>query len=353
MKTILVTKESRAGETRVALLPVEVRTLVASGCKVLVEESAGTQAGFSDEDYVVAGACIRPLAPNTLQDFQKHFADVDIIVRVKRPAREREILENQAFPPGLIMIGALDPLEHGSGHVDEYRAANISAFSIDQLASLTPNHPLNLLAGMSHIAGILAIQDAISLFTGVASRVVIVGFGAAGRSAFAEARSHKLAVTVLSVHPSDISEVQTLGATGILLDLRANLETQQEIVALAVRDAHIVITSARQPGKRAPLLIPAVTLNLMVRDAVIVDLALSEGGNVEGSRHDETLIVGNNVKVTNTSGYPKKLPRQASEIWSRASACFVNHLLANEMLLLMSSQITTATLALNAGFKPG
>ena len=65
----------------------------------------------------------------------------------------------------------------------------------------------------------------------------------------------------------------------------------------------------------------------MNKGSVIVDMALSEGGNVEGSEHDKTLILGNGIIVTNTSGYPKALPHDASRLWSAASLLFIHKLL--------------------------
>jgi NAD/NADP transhydrogenase alpha subunit len=342
MKKILITKETRAGETRVALLPSDVAQLIKAGNQVIVEQSAGIAADCTDQDYRVAGATILPEPIATVEGYQQHFADIDIIVRVKRPERAREVLESQTLIPGTIMIGALDPLEHDAMHVDEYRAANINAYSIDQVASLPPQHPLNLLSGMSQIAGELALQNALDLSTKQVHQLVIVGFGVAGRSAFHTALKKGLAVTVVSINTADLDEVGVLGATGVLLDKNSNLAIQQAVVAQALNTADIVITAARDPGKKAPQLIPAATLMQMPANAVIVDLALSEGGNVEGSRHDETLVLGNQITVTNTSGYPKMFPARASAIWSKASLHFVLLLIANDMALIKSSQITRA-----------
>ena len=71
----------------------------------------------------------------------------------------------------------------------------------------------------------------------------------------------------------------------------------------------------------APLLIPTATLLAMKPGAVVVDLALTEGGNVEGAQHDQTLIVGS-VQVCNVSGYPKAEPNKASQLWSDATLRF-------------------------------
>jgi NAD/NADP transhydrogenase alpha subunit len=317
-------KETRAGETRVALIPKDVNTLVDKGHKVYIEHNAGEKAGFSDQDYQIAGAEIRYMNDeNDSVDNYKHlFKGIDIIVRVKRPDRCREILENKALLPVMVMIGALDPLEKHSSHMQEYHHAGITTYSIDQL-NLEADDPMNVLAAMSKIAGRLALLDAIDKYHSNIKKVVIIGFGIVGRAAFDEAFNRKLNVTVMVNNLSKIDEITKQKANFLLLDNKADLNQQQEIIKQIVCDADIVITSARKSNQPAPLLIPLATLEHMKKGSVIVDMALSEGGNVEGSEHDMTHVLGNGIIVTNTSGYPKALPHDASLLWSKASLLFI------------------------------
>lgn len=326
MKTfnILVTKETRAGELRVSLIPNDVQTLVNKGHKVFVEQDAGKGAGFSDQDYQQAGAVIRYITGDTLEAYQHYFKNIDVVVRAKRPERSREIFENKAMSSGTIMIGALDPLEKNSSHIDEYHHAGIIAYSTDQL-NLSPDDPMNLLAAMSKIAGRLALLDAIKKFHSPINikKFVIIGFGTVGRAAFAEAMEHKLPTLVILSNPIVAKEIETHGGKTLLLDSHAELTQQQQQIKNALIDADLVITSARKANQPAPLLIPHDTLQQMQRGSVIVDLALSEGGNVEGSEHDATHLLGNGIIVTNTSGYPKSHPAEASQLWSTASLHFI------------------------------
>lgn len=323
---ILITKETRAGETRVALIPRDVRVLVENGHHIFVEHDAGTKAGFSDLDYQQAGARIRYINSDNVQTYQKFFDNIDIVVRAKRPERERERLENQSMSKGTILIGALDPFEKNSAHINEYHRAQIIAYSIDQL-KLTENDPMNLLAAMSKIAGRLALLDAIDKFTAMQMRiikkVVIIGFGSVGRAAFDEALTQQLPTTVILTNIALAKEIEAKGAIALLLDKNKSLNEQQHFIRDVLLNTDIVITSARKPNQLAPLLIPQQTLDHMQKGAVIVDMALSEGGNVEGSVHDATLMLGNSVIVTNASGYPKAFPREASELWSRACLQFI------------------------------
>lgn len=322
---ILVTKETRAHESRVALVPKDVEELIKNGHTVFVEHNAGNGAGFTDQDYLSVGAVIHCIENDNSEAYKQCFENIDLVARVKRPERSREILENKTMLPGTIMLGALDPLEKNSSHVDEYHQSNIIAYSIDQL-NLEPDDPMNLLAAMSKIAGRLALLDAIKKFNSTVKKVVILGFGIVGRSAFAEALNKKLPTTILLRNSADAKDIEARGGKVELLNNAGDLGSEQKIVKNILRDADIVITSARKPNQPAPLLIPLDTLQSMQSGSVIVDMALSEGGNVEGSEHDITSRLGNGIIVTNTSGYPKAVPDEASTFWSTASLHFISML---------------------------
>jgi NAD/NADP transhydrogenase alpha subunit len=319
---VLIPKETKAEERRVAMIPKDVQALVKQGHQVFVEHNAGTAAGFSDEDYQRVGAEIRFLSEESLDAYKKFFLDINVIARAKRPDRKREILESQAIMPNTIMIGALDPLEQNSSHIQEYHQAKIIAYSIDQL-KLPPEDPMNILAAMSKIAGKLALLDAIQKYKGIAKSAVIIGYGTVGRSAFNEAIKKNLSVTIILTNPMQAKEIAEQGGKAVLLNKQDSLQQQQKVVFDTVQDAKVVIAGARVPDQRAPLLLPLTTLQHMKQGAVVVDMALSEGGNVEGSEHDATHILGNQILVTNISGYPKAMPHEASILWSQASLQFI------------------------------
>jgi NAD(P) transhydrogenase subunit alpha len=319
---ILLVKETRAGERRVALTPEDVGILVGKGHAVFVESAAGNEAGFADALYQKQGAKIRALKAETITELQGLFQGIDCIVRAKRPNREREILENAAIPDGIMMIGALDPFEQASPHIEEYQRKHLIIHSLDQL-SLAANDPMNLLSAMSKIAGKLAVQDALNHIAYPAKTAALVGFGVIGHAALEEALQQSLLCTVCVTNSAQYQEVEALGCKAVLLDKQASLAETQQKIKEAVAMADIVITSARVTNQRAPLLISAATLDQMKAGAVIVDMALSEGGNVEGSHHDETHVLGNGVIVTNVSGYPKQVPHEASILWSQATRLFL------------------------------
>jgi NAD/NADP transhydrogenase alpha subunit len=322
---ILLCKETRAGERRVALIPNDVQKLIQEGHHVFVEHDAGQAAGFSDDVYENVGATIRQLSENSLAGYQAFFKNINLVVRAKRPDRVREILENKALLPGTIMVGALDPLEKNSPHIEEYQQAQLVIHSIDQLR-LPVDDPMNMLAVMSKIAGALCLKDAIQRCLHPIKKIVIIGFGVVGRAAYAEALKQGLPVTVILTNPEYQAEILSQSQQVVLLEKQAALFAQQKIVKDTLLDADIVITGARHANKPAPLLIPLATLKALRKGTVIVDMALSEGGNVEGSEHDQTHVLGNEVIVTNTSGYPKVMPHESSQLWSKASQLFISQL---------------------------
>lgn len=317
MFSILIVKETRAGETRVAMTPADVSELTRLGHAVYVESNAGRAAGFLDQDYVNANAHIRQLKDQSPKSFNYLFSDITHVVRVKRPERAREILESQSIAKNTLMIGALDPLEEYSPHLEEYQRAGIEMHSIDQLA-LPNDHPMNILSAMSKIAGRLALYDALKKMQRSVNKIVIIGFGSAGQSAFDEAVKLKLPVSVMLRNKNQMREITNAGGIAILIDNNIGAE---------VSNADIVITAARKNNESAPILITQQILQQMRAGTIIVDLALSEGGNVAGSKHDQTLTLGNDVIVTNISGYPKAEPHTASVLWSQATLLYLQHLI--------------------------
>ena len=326
-KRILLVKETKAREQRVALIPQQVAQLVQDQQHVYVEAGAGEAAGFSDADYEQAGAQIRggPLA--------EVFVDIDIVVRAKRPDAQREPQEIPLMAPGTIMIGALDPLEKGAEHIKRYHQAGIVAYSIDQL-EVPADDPMNILHPMSQLAGTLCVRDALTKAQRPVNNVVIIGFGSVGQAAFAEAQSQGFATTVMLRNRAQAKQIQAQGGSVILFDQDATIDAMQQQVADTVISADIVITSVRRANQPAPLLLPTETLQCMQPGTVVVDMALSEGGNVEGSEHDQTHVVGNQVVVTNVSGYPKVLPKEASMIWSKATYAVLTRLFTTGALPL-------------------
>jgi NAD(P) transhydrogenase subunit alpha len=322
-ESVLLVRETRAGETRVALTPNDVSALLLCGAvrRIYVERGAGLAAGFVDADFERAGAVLRASADDDsdAEGLARLFADVHTIVRCKRASPVRERAEVEALARARTvqrMVGALDVLERASSHVQAWKDAGVSEIvSLDQLASS------KLLSAMSDMTGELAFRHALSLAGAQpVQRVVILGFGVAAKSALREAQTHA-AVERVDVFCTQRQECDDARVHFTVMP--ATLAEQQAVVRAAVVSAQVVICAARRSNTPAPLLLPADTLEAMLPGAVVLDLAVTEGGNCDGALHDQTVVVGSKqVLVVNVSGYPKAHPHEASVRWSAASTEF-------------------------------
>lgn len=313
IKQILVVKETREGESRVALTPETVSLLSSRQYRVLIEAGAGLKAGFSDAEYIKAGAEIFSLAA-------EGFPADTLILRVKLPSKTREHLENNLFHNNTSMIGFLDPLDpfDGDDHVAAWQALGISTFSMDLFKSLSINDPKNMQAAMSRIAGRLAFQDGLKRYHGENPvKLTVIGTGPAAFSAAFEAIKTKTPVQVFGRKEHYRAELET---AGILYHVLPEPPHQVKFIRQYLKKETIVITAARTPGERAPLLIDEESLTVLPKGAVIIDLTVNEGGSVVGGKRDQ-VVVSNGVSIVHVSGYPKAEPRIASEAYAN---CMIN-----------------------------
>ncbi|KTD11693.1 NAD(P) transhydrogenase subunit alpha [Legionella gratiana] len=330
---IFLLKESRHNEKRVALIPSDVAQLIHLGVRVYVEDSAGVWAGYSNEDYLSAGASIRQINYNQVDSYQHAFSDIDIIVRVKRPDRAREKIENSVIKPHTKMVGLLDILERDSEHISEYQRAKIDYYSLDQF--LFPAHtPMDSLKEMSRIAGKLALEHAIEIFNAPVRHVSIIGSGEAGTTAYQECMKRNLPHTVITSDRYKSKLLSLQGIHNVVVERHLSLKKRQDRIYQVIKDTDIVIAAASTAWIAAPMLIPESTLLKLKSGTTLVDLAVSDGSNVFGSQHDATVTLSNNVKIINVSGYPKELPVESSRAWSIACCYFLHLLLTSHDTLI-------------------
>jgi NAD(P) transhydrogenase subunit alpha len=196
------------------------------------------------------------------------------------------------------------------------------------------------------------------------SKVVIFGAGVAGLQAIATAKRLGAIVEVSDIRPDTKEQVESLG--GKFIEVPADntikveggyirsvsddfLKKQQETVAKHVREADIVITTALIPGKKAPLLVTEEMVNSMRYGSVILDMAVEQGGNVQGSELNKT-IVKNGVTIIGESNIPSLLPMNASDLYARNMVTFLNHLATKEGFKWeMEEEITKGSLIVHNG----
>src|SRR5215471_1530089 len=275
-----VPKEIKDSEYRVGLVPSTVRELTRSGHQVLVETNAGVGAGLTDADYRAVGAEITA-------DADQIYARAELVVKVKEPlAAERKKLR-----PGQVLFTYLH-LAADPPQAADLLACGVIAIAYETVTS--PDGTLPLLTPMSEVAGRMAPHVGARclekenggrgvLLGGVPgvppADVVVIGCGVAGSHAALISVGMGATVTVIDRNPEVLRRIaRELGAR-----VRTVFSTRDAIETLC-RRADLVIASVLIPGAAAPKLITAETVRAMKPGAVIVDIAIDQGGCAETSR---------------------------------------------------------------------
>jgi H+-translocating NAD(P) transhydrogenase subunit alpha len=329
---VAVVKEAAPAERRVALVPEAVTKLRAAGHEVLLETGAGMGAFFADETFAAAGASIVTAG---------QLRDADVLVMVGRPSAE--LL--RALRPGQVVLGMLALLSDPA-FTGQLAAAGVTAVSLDLIPrTLSRGQPMDALTSQANIAGYKAVLVAAATFgrffpllitaagTARPAKVLILGTGVAGLQAIGTARRLGALVSAYDVRPETKEEVESLGATFIELTsvgsaagtggyARALTDeersAQQAELAGHIARHDVVITTAQVPGRRPPVLVRASAVKDMAAGSVIVDMAASAlGGNVEGSRPDETTMSGNGVTIIGAGNLASTMAPAASAMYAR------------------------------------
>src|SRR5690348_7026129 len=371
---ISIPKERRPHEHRVAATPDVVKRLVGQGFEVVVESGAGEGAAFPDEAFRAAGATIAPDAAAAL-------GVGDIVFRVQRPLRAGEgaLDEIAVMRRGAVLIGVLQPLQHPED-AKAYAEAGIIAFGMELVPRITRAQAMDVLSSQSNLAGYKAVLDSTAEFgrafpmmmtaagTIPPARVLVMGAGVAGLQAIATAKRLGAIVSATDVRFAAKEQVESLGASFLAVDLDAMkaMETaggyakemgedfarrQREHVTEALKKTDIVICTALVPGRKAPVLITAAMVGVMKPGSVIVDLAVEQGGNCEGSRVGEVAVTANGVRIVGHANVPSRLAVDASQLYGRNLLSFLAVLIDKDKSLKIDTadEIVKATLLTKDG----
>lgn len=307
------TKEIKVHEYRVGLTPKSVSEAASHGHSVLVEQGAGIGIGFTDADYIAAGATIAASADEV-------FSNAELIVKVKEPQPE----EYAMLRPEQVLFTYL----HLAPDPEQTRALMQSgATAIAYETVRDTEGKLPLLTPMSAVAGCMAIQvgarglekslgGAGILLSGVAGvapgKIVILGGGTVGANAAKIAVGIEAEVTILNRSAGRLKELDRLFGDRI-----NTLVASRENVEAAVVDADLVIGAVLVPGATAPKVVSRETVRAMRSGSVIVDVAIDQGGCIETSRpttHADPYYVEEGVVhycVTNMPGGVARTSTQA------------------------------------------
>ncbi len=332
MIKIAVLKEAAAGECRVAATPETVKKFIGLGASLFVEKGAGAGASISDADYEAAGATLGTGAATT--------KDADIVLGVQGPDPK----SLKGVKAGAWIVAGLDPFGQRA-RVDDYARAGVEALAMEFMPRITRAQSMDILSSQSNLAGYKAVIDAAGAFgrafpmmmtaagTVSAARAFIMGVGVAGLQAIATARRLGAQVSATDVRSATKEQIESLGAKAIFVENVAGIEgegaggyatemsdeykaAQAELVSSHIAKQDIVITTALIPGRAAPRLITDAQIKSMKPGSVIFDLAVAQGGNVEGSKADE-VVVKHGVKILGYSNTPAHLAADTSALFAR------------------------------------
>lgn len=301
------TKELKNHEFRVGLTPANVADYVAHGHTVYVETTAGEGAGFSDEEYVKAGARI-------LSTPAEVFAKADMIVKVKEPEPcEFELLREGQILYTYLHLAPNPDLTHC------LMERGVKAVAYETLTDPAGNLPC--LRPMSQIAGRLSIQEGAKylerayggrgvLLGGVPGvekgNIVIIGGGIAGTYAAKAAIGIGARVTLLDINLDRLSYLDDVLGNSV-----TTLYSSEANIRRALADADLVIGSVLIPGAKAPKLVRREHLPLMKKGAVIVDIAIDQGGCCESSHvttHDDPVFIEQGIVHYCVGNMPGAVP---------------------------------------------
>jgi len=345
MAKVFIPRERRPGETRVAATPETVRRMAKLGLEPLVEAGAGEASLFRDADFEAAGARL-------VTDAAEAWKTADVVVKVAPPEATNEA---GRLKPGAVLIGFLAP-HRELEMVRLLAAGGVTSFALELLPRVTRAQPMDALSSQASIGGYKAVLLAAwrlpkylpLLMTAAGTikpaRVVVMGAGVAGLQAIATAKRLGAVVEVSDVRPAVKEQVESLGGRFIELPLAESgegqggyaremgedfLRRQREIVQRHLAAADAVITTALVPGKPAPRLITAEMVRAMRPGAVIVDLAVEQGGNCELSQPDRE-VLENGVLILGPSNLAAAMPHDASLLYARNVFALLQILLDKE-----------------------
>nr|WP_258562602.1 NAD(P) transhydrogenase subunit alpha [Nocardioides sp. MAH-18] len=324
---IAVARETRDGESRVAMVPELVGRLTALGYEVAVEPDAGRHALLADDEYAAAGAVVDETA----------LDGADVVVAVQ-PLATDSIRRLQA---GAATISFL-PTGQEPEVVGALRDAGITSFAMELVPRISRAQSMDALSSQALVSGYRCAVVAAGMLrrffplnmtaagTVPPAEVVVLGAGVAGLQAIATARRLGAVVKAYDVRAAAAEEIRSMGAQAIDLELdtldgaggyaremteeRAALQMERLTPYVAAADA--LITTAAVPGRRAPLLVTRSMVEQMKPGSVVVDLAAESGGNVEGAEPGEVVRIGN-AQVWGGQNVPSQMPGPASKLYAQ------------------------------------
>jgi NAD(P) transhydrogenase subunit alpha len=365
---IAVPKETRDFETRVAAVPETVKKFKGIGVDVVVQRGAGLSASVTDDAYEAAGATLA-------DDFGATVSGADVVLKVSRPTED----EVGAFSQGQKLFCTMSPYTDRA-ITDALAEKGVEAFAMEFMPRITRAQSMDVLSSQANLAGYKAVMEAANNYgrampqmmtaagTVAPAKVFIMGVGVAGLQAIATARRLGAIVTATDVRPATEEQVASLGAKfiavkneefeqaqtagGYAKEMSDDYKRQQaELVAGHIAKQDIVVTTALIPGRKAPVLVNKAMVDSMKPGSILVDLAVEQGGNVEGSEVDKIVETEGGVRIMGFANMPGRLAADAAALFSRNHFNFLSPFIADGALTLPDDDELVQGIRLTQGGK--
>ena len=347
---IIILNESKAPdplnkvEKRCAATPSSAQRLVKKGATLLLESGAGLNSGYSDSEYSEVGAVV-------IDDVNDALSDADMVVTVNKPTEAQLGLMKK----GAIVVGHLDPFFQ-QPLIESLATKGLTAISVEMIPRSSRAQKMDALSSQASLAGYVMIMQAANQLPSILpmmmtpsgtikpAKVFIIGAGVAGLQAIATAKRLGANVLAYDTRPVVAEQVESLGGKFLKIDIGETGQTkdgyakeltdeqkakQQEAQRDAIADSDIVITTAQLFGRKPPVLISKETLALMKPGSVVVDMAATSGGNVEGSVPGETVEI-NGVKVIGNGYWSQFVAKAATDMYANNIYNLVDEFFDNE-----------------------
>lgn len=325
----LLQSHPQSVERRCGMTPATVKKFKLAKVNIGFEKGAGELAGFSDQEYIDAGA--EPM------DRAAGLSSADVVFYVGRP-KEADLAH---LNKGTLVVGHLDPFFQQE-LVEDMQNRGLSLISVEMIPRSTRSQKMDALSSQTNLSGYVMVLNAASELntllpmmmtpagTVKPAKVFVIGAGVAGLQAIATAKRLGASVTAFDTRPVVAEQVRSLGAKFLEIDLGdtgqtaqgyANaltpeqMQLQKEGQHKAIAESDIVITTAQLFGRKPPVLVKQDDIDAMRPGSVIVDMAAESGGNVEGTVSGETVEI-NGVKIVGTGNWPNQVPKDATALYA-------------------------------------
>ncbi len=327
-----------AHDKRVVMVPAVVKKMTGAGFEVWIERGAGEAALYFDSAYEEAGAKV--------QGREEILRQSDLVLSIEPPRDE----EASSMKDAAYVLAQYNPRAN-PGISEELKQKGITAFSMDNIPRTTIAQSMDILSSMASLAGYKAVLTAANMLpsyfpmlmtaagTIPPAKLLVLGAGVAGLQAIATSRRLGATVEAFDVRSAVREEVQSLGAKFVEVEgaqedsgaggyavqqTEEYQRKQKELIHEKASKSDVIISTANIPGRKAPILIEARTVEAMKPGSVIIDLAAATGGNCELTENGKT-VIKHGVSIVGNSNLPGEMARDASTLLSNNYFNFIKY----------------------------